>query len=92
VRLWDSHTGQCLHMLQGHVNEVRSVCFSPDGRLLASGSYDETIKLWDVQTGECLRTLRSDRPYERMNISGATGLTEGQRATLKVLGAIERSD
>jgi len=37
---------------------------------------DETIKLWDVQTGECLKTLRPDRPYERMNITGVTGLTE----------------
>jgi hypothetical protein len=52
---------------------------------------DETIKLWDVQTRGCLRTLRADRPYERMNISGTTGLTEAQRATLKALGAIEEA-
>jgi hypothetical protein len=42
-----------------------------------------------VQTGECLRTLRSARPYERMNITGATGLTAAQVATLKALGAVE---
>ena len=74
-----------------------AVSFSPaspvgsrlGARLLASGSYDETIRLWDVQTGECLQLLRSDRPYERMNITGATGLTEAQRASLKTLGAIE---
>jgi WD40 repeat protein len=61
----------------------------PGSHLLASGSLDETIKLWDVQSGECLRTLRSDRPYERMNIAGTTGLTAAQVATLKALGAIE---
>jgi WD40 repeat protein len=57
--------------------------------LLASSSLDETIKFWDVKTGECLKTLRAERPCEDMNITGATGLTEAQKATLKVLGAVE---
>ena len=95
VRLWDVanprslDTGQSLKTLPGHTKRVTSVAFSPDGSLLASCSVDETIKLWATQTGECLKTLRPDRPYERMNITGATGLTEAQKATLRVLGAIE---
>ena len=89
VRIWDVHTGQCLKILQGHTSGIWSVAFSPDGYFLASGGDDETIKLWDVETGECLRTLRPQRLYEGMNITGATGLTEAQKATLKVLGAVE---
>jgi WD40 repeat protein len=35
--------------LTGHTDWVESVSFSPDGRLLASGSWDKTIKLWQVR-------------------------------------------
>ncbi|MEM9767628.1 MAG: WD40 repeat domain-containing protein [Cyanobacteria bacterium P01_D01_bin.71] len=89
VKLWDVHDGRCLKTLVGHANVVRSLAFSPQGNTLASVSEDETIKLWDVKTGECLKTLRGDRPYEGMNIIGARGLTDAQKATLQVLGAVE---
>ncbi len=42
----------------GHSGWVYSVAFSPDGKLLASGSSDQTIKLWDAATGTELRSLR----------------------------------
>jgi len=54
-----------------------------------SADYDGAIKLWDVQSGACLQILRSDRPYERTNITNVKGLSEGQKATLRSLGAVE---
>jgi len=69
--------------------QVWSVAFGFDGSLLASGDDDGTIIVWDTQTGTSLQTLHTDRPYERMNIRGAKGLTEAQKASLKTLGAIE---
>ena len=89
IRLWEAATGQPYQTLAGHSANVRQVAFNPTGDLLASASDDGAIKLWHTQSGECLRTLRPDRPYEQMNISGATGLTEAQKAALKALGAIE---
>ena len=49
--------GGALYTLEGHRRAVKSVCFSPDGRRLASGSYDMTVRLWDVETGTSVRTL-----------------------------------
>ncbi|NCR91462.1 MAG: protein kinase [Microcystis aeruginosa G11-01] len=43
--------------LTGHYYWVVSVVYSPDGRYLASGSWDKTIKIWEVATGKELRTL-----------------------------------
>jgi hypothetical protein len=57
--------------------------------MLASAGDDGTIKLWDMRSGECRQILHPDRPYERLNITGATGLTEAQKAALKALGAVE---
>ena len=88
VRLWELRTSKCLYILEGHTNWVRSVAWSPDGAIVASGSEDGTIKFWDVKTGKCVKTLKSERAYEGMNISGVKGLTPAEISTLKALGAI----
>lgn len=41
----------------GHSEGAGSVAFSPDGKMLATGSMDKTIKLWEAATGRELRTL-----------------------------------
>ena len=38
--------------LRGHSGGVTSVCFSPDGRYIATGSYDNTAIIWDTDSGE----------------------------------------
>ena len=43
--------------LKGHTDFVTSVAFSPHGRTLASGSWDDTIRLWNPRTAEHLKTL-----------------------------------
>lgn len=90
LRLWDLQQGTNIMTLQGHTSPIWSVMFDPSGQRIASGSEDGSIRLWDSHTGKCLRILTVDRPYENMNISGTTGLTDAQKESLRVLGAIER--
>jgi WD40 repeat protein len=44
-------------VLEGHISPVNSVVFSPDGTLIASGSWDNTVRIWDTQTGGQLAML-----------------------------------
>ncbi|TKA38987.1 hypothetical protein B0A49_13918, partial [Cryomyces minteri] len=46
-----------LRTLEGHSHWVSAVAFSPDGKLLASASWDSTVKVWDAGTGTTLQTL-----------------------------------
>ena len=48
-------------VLKGHTWPVYSVAFSPDGKTLASSSWDKSIKLWDVATGKTIATPRGGR-------------------------------
>jgi WD40 repeat protein/transcriptional regulator with XRE-family HTH domain len=89
VRLWDER-GAPLGMLEGHTHPVYGVAMSHDGAVLASGSFDGTVRIWDVHRATCERILRSDRPFERADITGLTGVTSAQRAALRTLGAVER--
>src|SRR5437773_248588 len=47
--------------LRGHQGYVYSVSFSADGRLLASGSADTTVRLWNPDTGQELRCLQGQQ-------------------------------
>jgi WD40 repeat protein len=58
IKLWDLATGKAQAILTGHTAEVWCVLFSPDGKLLATGSDDKTIKLWDVAKRKELATLK----------------------------------
>ncbi|CAD8205765.1 unnamed protein product [Paramecium pentaurelia] len=58
----DVKTGQQQAKFDGHTSFVYSVCFSPDGNTLASGSYDKSIRLWDIKNGKEIQS--DDKNYK----------------------------
>lgn len=57
IYLWDVRTGELVSTLTGHKLRINSVAFSPDGKNIASGSNDLTVRVWDVETGTQLYFL-----------------------------------
>jgi ribosome assembly protein 4 len=49
---------RCSSSLNGHTEAVLSVCFSPDGKMLATGSGDTTVRVWDLSTETPRFTLK----------------------------------
>jgi WD40 repeat protein len=58
VQIRDLTTGSLRKTLKGHSSNVSAVAFSPDSKLLASSSWDSTIRLWDPKTGYLRETLK----------------------------------
>jgi WD40 repeat protein len=50
-------TGALLRTMRGHKDCIYSLAVSPDGKLVASGSYDKSIEIWNAQTGKELKNL-----------------------------------
>ncbi len=65
--------------LRGHRNAVRSIAFSPDGVLLASGSRDGEIRIWEAGTGQFLREMKGhhDGPEALAFTPDSTRLASG---------------
>ena len=55
ARLWDAKSGQEIRKFEGHSHAIVSICFSPDGQYVLTGSYDNTARLWDVASAREVR-------------------------------------
>ena len=94
VQLWDATTGEHKITLRGHTKTVSSVVYSPDGKTIASGSTDGTLRLWDAITGEHKATFTAHTDivsvvYSPDGKTIATRSTDGTVLLWKIISTLE---
>ena len=75
IVLWDIASGEKISTLTGHTGSVNSLSFSPDGKSLVSGNWDDTVRLWDVTTA----TEKKNLTYHRISISKVIFSPDGSK-------------
>ena len=72
ITLWDVATKQKIATLEGHLEEIYSVSYSPDGNTLASAAIfdDDTVRLWDIATKQNTDTFEGDSLYAAFSPDG----------------------
>ncbi len=84
VTIWDVASRKQVLKLTGHQGPVLAIACSPDGKTIATGSVDRTVRLWDAGSGKPLKTL----PGHGGLVEGMVFLADG--ATL-VSGSMDRT-
>lgn len=57
AKLWNVADGTLALSIEGHRDSLYAAALSPDGKLIATGGYDQEIKLWDATSGAEVRTI-----------------------------------
>jgi WD40 repeat protein len=62
LRVWDTDSGECIHILEGQTGEAMCLAITPDGRRIISAykdidGNDATLRIWDIDSGECIHVL-----------------------------------
>ena len=78
AKLWDPASGRCIATLSGHEDRVWALAFSPNGRCLATGGVDTSIRLWDIAS-ETVTAATSDAAGAAA--AGAEEASEGKAAS-----------
>ncbi len=55
--IWNISDGRAVRTLPGHKDQVVWMRFSPDQKMIATGSWDDTVRLWEAATGKELAVL-----------------------------------
>ncbi|MGO9109518.1 MAG: protein kinase domain-containing protein [Thermoguttaceae bacterium] len=87
VSIWDATNGKELTTLRGHESTLRTLSFSPDGKLVLTTSWDRTARAWNAETGEQIAVWRGHK--DRVNTAnlspdGRRVVTAAEDGTVRV--------
>jgi WD40 repeat protein len=63
IKIWDANTGKLVTNLKGHEEKVTCLAWTVDGRMLISGSFDNSIRTWDAATWQQITVLTGHTNY-----------------------------
>jgi WD40 repeat protein len=84
LEVWDLQTALAQRFDAGHTDEVTSLAYSPDGKEIASGSADYTVKIWHLKTGK-------PRATRRGHTDGVTSIAYARDGRLVASGSSDRT-
>ncbi|MBZ5604152.1 MAG: protein kinase [Acidobacteriia bacterium] len=86
VTIWNSSTHRLLGTLEGHTRDIRIAAFAPDGRTIATGSHDGTIKFWDVKARREIASMKAAHKVDGLAFSadGKRLASAGQDKTVRI--------
>ncbi|XP_033757244.1 LOW QUALITY PROTEIN: telomerase protein component 1-like [Pecten maximus] len=86
LSIWHVEDGHRVHLLKGHTRRVKSCAADPAGKLVASGSWDCTVKVWEASKGSVSCTLNVGSPVNSVSFhpEGQLIVTGSWDATIKI--------
>ena len=90
IELWDVTTGQNTATLEGHLEEISSLAYSPDGNTLVSTAWDDTVRLWNIATNQNTDTFEGDSLYAAFSPDGTLLVFHKLNIGVKVWNIVTR--
>ena len=80
MRFWDPASGKLVREIEAHQGVINALAFSPDGKRLLSGGWDDTARLWDVASGKEVRQFVLDSRTD--HVTAVVFIDEGKKAAV----------